>query len=378
MRDSETTTLGTDDLEPPRAPSPVDPSPQPPGLPCALDLVFPAGALVAGRFRILRLLGRGGTAQVFEAADAELGQNVAIKVLRPERAADPRARQQLRREVLLARRVTHPNVCRIFDVFPHLAGPDAPAMLVLVMELLRGETLARRLARGGPLGAAGALPLIRQLTDALDAAHRSQVVHGDFKSGNVILEPAASGMRAVVTDFGLARHPALAGGWTGGTTGYMAPEQPAAEATPASDLYALGVVIHEMVTGRRPPAAGSPAAPELPPSWAAVLARCLARSPRDRPESAGEVARALAAGLGRGRGTPAAGRGRLAAGAALMAALLACLGPLPPRFARPEGSAAGAPAVPAAERPALAIAAGGPNPGARLDPRHSQIPAGLN
>jgi tetratricopeptide (TPR) repeat protein len=421
MRDSETTTLGTDDLGPSRPSGLGDPSsaasprlspPHPP------DPVFPAGELVAGRFRILRLLGRGGTAQVFEAADAELGQNVAIKVLRPDRAAGPRARDQLRREVLLARRVTHPNVCRIFDVFPHLAGPDAPAMLVLVMELLRGETLARRLARGGPLATAEALPLIRQLAEALDAAHRSQVVHGDFKSGNVILEPAAGGMRAVVTDFGLARHPALAGGWTGGTTGYMAPEQPAAEATPASDLYALGVVIHEMVTGRRPPpaegpaaeaggraqpfrsvsghprrpaagavatggpsrpaAGGGPPAPDLPPPWAAVLARCLARAPRDRPASAGEVARALAAGLSRGQGARAAGRGRLAAGAALMAALLACLGPLPLRFARPEGPAANALAGPVAERPALAIAADWPSRSPGLDPRHSPISAGLD
>jgi eukaryotic-like serine/threonine-protein kinase len=284
---------------------------------------FIPGELVAGRFRILRFLGQGGMAQVFEAEDLELGQDVAIKVVRPELAASRDARELLRREVLLARRVTHPNVCRIFDVFQHAApapvaaegnGAAVPSTLVLVMELLRGETLAQRLARGGPLRPAEALPIIRQLAEALHAAHRSQVTHGDFKSGNVILEPSVAGPRAVVTDFGLAQHSAAATRCVGGTTAYMAPEQLlGGQVTPASDLYALGVVIHEMVVGRRPApgrqagvvrgeASGerypreAEALNRLPSRWREVVESCLARLPGGRPASALEVARSLSPG----------------------------------------------------------------------------------
>jgi tetratricopeptide (TPR) repeat protein len=413
MRDPETTTLGLDEQGLPRA---------------AAGPIFLPRAIVAGRFRILRLLGQGGMAQVFEAEDLELGQNVAIKVLRPERAGDPRARDLMRREVLLARRVTHPNVCRIFDVFQHFAEPaaaaggvaggetaaeretaageageekaagapagapptpPAPVTLVLVMELVRGETLAQRLARGGALSPAEALPIVRQLAEALDAAHRSQVVHGDFKSGNVILEPSAKGPRAVVTDFGLARHPALAGGVAGGTTPYMAPEQPASEATQASDIYALGVVMHEMVAGRRPapaapaaPAAPSsgqvPRPPALPPRWRAAVASCLAPSPRDRPESAAAVARALAGGFEARSLLPEGGRRRLAAGAAMAALLLACLGLVPSSGAWRERFPATAAPDGAAARPAVAIGAMTAAGGAARDARFAWLPAALS
>jgi tetratricopeptide (TPR) repeat protein len=413
MRDPETTTLGLDEQGLPRA---------------AAGPIFLPRAIVAGRFRILRLLGQGGMAQVFEAEDLELGQNVAIKVLRPERAGDPRARDLVRREVLLARRVTHPNVCRIFDVFPHFAEPGAaagraagggetaaesktaaesetaaaatpagapagaappppaPVTLVLVMELVRGETLAQRLARGGALSPAEALPIVRQLADALDAAHRSQVVHGDFKSGNVILEPSARGPRAVVTDFGLARHPALAGGVAGGTTAYMAPEQPAGEATQASDIYAFGVVMYEMVAGRRPepgaPAAPSsglvPRPPALPQRWRAAVASCLAPSPGDRPESAAAVARALAAGFQARSLLPEGGRRRLAAGAAMAALLLACLGLVPSSGARRERFPATAAPDGAAARPAVAIGAMTAAGGAAGDARFAWLPAALS
>ena len=290
--------------------------------------IFLPREIAANRFRVVRFLGQGGMAQVFEAEDLELGQNVAIKVIRPELAASRRAHELLRREVLLARRVTHPNVCRIFDVFHHpgpIADPAGPAPrpandrepaaanLVLVMELVAGPTLAQRLAAGGPLTPGAALPVVRQLAEALDAAHRSAVVHGDFKSGNVILEPTATGSRAVVTDFGLAQHASVAGSCTGGTTAYMAPEQRwLGQVTPASDIYALGVVIYEMVMGRRPlphpggaasptrffpRLAGDPGPVQLPQGWQETIARCLAPKPADRPASALEVARSLAAAL---------------------------------------------------------------------------------
>ncbi|HXO43508.1 MAG TPA: serine/threonine-protein kinase, partial [Thermoanaerobaculia bacterium] len=296
----------------------------------AAQPIFLPSEVAANRFRVVRLLGHGGMAQVFQAEDLELGQEVAIKVIRPELAPRRRAQELLRREVLLARRVTHPNVCRTFDVFHHQPGPgigtgpasaDAgetapPGMLLLVMELLRGETLARRLAAGGPLTPAEALPIVCQLADALDAAHRSQVVHGDFKSSNVILEPTCRGPRAVVTDFGLAQHASMTAACAGGTTAYMAPEQlERREVTPSSDIYALGIVIFEMVSGRRPlvgemsgastslhfPRLASlpPRRPRLPPGWEAAIGRCLAPAIGDRPANAGEVAAALVASIAR-------------------------------------------------------------------------------
>jgi tetratricopeptide (TPR) repeat protein len=343
--------------------------------------VFLPHEIAAGRFRVIRLLGQGGMAQVFEAEDLELGQRVAIKVIRPELAASRRARDLLKQEVLLARRVTHPNVCRIFDVFQHVASPPEggdgageggtaagpqSGTLVLVMELLQGETLSRCLERAGRLTAAEALPIVRQLAEALDAAHRSQVVHGDFKSSNIILEPAPSGPRAVVTDFGLARHAAAGAAVSGGTTAYMAPEQLLrGEVTRASDLFALGVVIHEVVTGSRPlptPAglAGLSALPgseppsarrleELPPAWRQTLARCLAAAPEDRPASAAEVVRSLASGplRPRPRRRPVPGWARTSAALAACGLLLILLQP-----------AGVAPRPVAAPAPALGAAAG--------------------
>jgi serine/threonine protein kinase len=380
------------------------------GLSVAPAPIFLPSELAANRFRVVRFLGQGGMAQVFEAEDLELGQNVAIKVIRPELAASLRARELLRREVLLARRVTHPNVCRIFDVFHHHPGlpadptdPDrpasdrepAPANLVLVMELLAGPTLAQRLATGGPLPPSAALPVVRQLAEALDAAHRSAVVHGDFKSGNVILESGAAGPRAVVTDFGLAQHAqhaATAGGCAGGTTAYMAPEQRwQGEVTPASDIYALGVVIYEMVLGRRPSPgpgdaagaaqffprpAGEPDPGQLPPGWREVLARCLAPKPADRPATALEVARALAAALppapvlAPAPAPPAAGLRRFLPSwsQAMAVLLLACLGLLTHGRARSGRAPAASSAAPAAVgalavlAPASAPAAPGSSP----------------
>jgi eukaryotic-like serine/threonine-protein kinase len=360
--------------------------------------IFLPGEMAANRFRVVRLLGQGGMAQVFQAEDLELGQGVAIKVIRPELAASRRAGELLRREVLLARRITHPNVCRIFDVFHHRSAPAAdprlrgedgreavpPSVLLLVMELLRGETLARRLAAGGPLTAVEALPIVRQLAEALDAAHRAQVVHGDFKSSNVIVERTWRGPRAVVTDFGLSQHASMtAAACAGGTTAYMAPEQRMQrQVTPASDIYALGIVIFEMVCGRRPLAAEmgaaiampsaprlAPAAPPrrpgLPAGWEAILARCLAPAAGDRPASAGEVAAALAESLAR-RPAPAARpaqRGRAIGWArtlARCALALGCLCLVAPGRAGVEGAVG----APAAAESAVRAAAGPSDPGA--------------
>ena len=163
---------------------------------------FSVSEIVAGRFRIRRFIGQGGMGEVYEAEDLDLHEAVALKTLRLGIAAGQRYLEALKREVHHARRVTHPNVNRIFDLERH-RKPDGDEVAFLTMELLEGETLAERLKRGGCLTTAEALPLIEQMAAGLRAAHEAGVVHRDFKPGNVML--VASGTRAVITDFGLAR-----------------------------------------------------------------------------------------------------------------------------------------------------------------------------
>ena len=255
-----------------------------------------------------------------------------MKTIRSEIASDPHALARFKQEIHLARRVTHPNVCRIFDLERHQPQPDmdsaAGVVTFLTMELLEGETLAARLDRVGPMPPAVALPLIQQMAEAVAAAHNVGVVHRDFKPGNVVLVPAKSGEakeRAVVTDFGLAKalaaadQPAAgsstssvtASGQVIGTVAYMAPEQlQGCEATPATDIYALGLVMYEMVTGKRPfakyalfggsfqrltqpPASPRVHVPDLDPKWEQVILRCLEVDPSRRFASAGDLIIAL-------------------------------------------------------------------------------------
>lgn len=261
------------------------------------------GELVAGRFEVRRCLGQGGMGQVFEAFDRELGEAVALKVIRPEFAGDPRAAAALKREVQLARHISHPNVCRLYELFHHRReagrawGREPPPTLFLTMELLAGTTLAERLARDGALPLVELRQRTRQLAAALDAAHDAGVIHRDLKSGNVML--AAD--RLVVTDFGLAR-PVTGAARRGarkvcGTPGYLAPEVVAGgEATAASDVYAFGMVLHEMATGRRPgvePPSPRTHRPELPPAWDEVVRRCLDPDPARRFPRAGDAVAVL-------------------------------------------------------------------------------------
>jgi len=283
------------------------------------------GAVLAGRFRLVRPLGRGGMGEVFEAEDLELGERVALKTIRPDLAGEAISLQRFRREVQMARRVTHRNVCRIFDVFHHggdEAG-EAGEVVFLTMELLEGEALDRRLVREGPLGLPDAFEIARQLASALDAAHEAGIIHRDLKSANVMLVDEADGQtRVVVTDFGLAR-PQMGDALTAaltvdgsalGTPDYMAPEQvERGEVTAAADLYAFGITLYEMVTGRRPFIGDSPLTtavkrlrepppppttfrPDLEPVWEGVILRCLALAPEDRFPSAGDAVRAIESG----------------------------------------------------------------------------------
>lgn len=291
-------------------------------------VAFGPGQILAGRFKIIRFVARGGMGEVYEAEDQELNERVAVKTARFEGAQSEHDIERFRREIQLARRVTHPNVCRTFDVFRHVITPVggvAPTEILLVsMELLGGETLDKRI-RAARMSAAEALPIVEEMCAGLGAAHRVGVIHRDFKSSNVMLVPLAppsnaGGVRTVITDFGLAHaesHPGMTLTRPGdivGTPSYMAPEQIEGGAiTAATDIYSLGIVIYEMLTGVLPFAADTPLAtamkrlkgpapsprlhvPDIDDHWEAVIARCLEREPEQRFASIDEVVKALFGG----------------------------------------------------------------------------------
>lgn len=281
---------------------------------------LPVGSRLADRFLIVRAVGRGGMGFVYEALDEKVNRRVALK------CAAPRHRHRLSPEARAAREVSHFNVCKVHDV--HVVSTPAGEMDVLSMEFVDGETLSARVHREGPLPPASAREVARQVCAGLAQAHRQGVIHGDLKAANVILGRDAGGaLRAVITDFGLARlqHDADTGD-RGGTQAYMAPELHRGErATVASDLFALGVLLQVMVSGRSPTASvampstvpapiGStestrtrrpvldvapvPRVSErvmapMPARWKDVVGWCLSADPGDRPASADEVARAL-------------------------------------------------------------------------------------
>jgi len=296
---------------------------------------FKPGEVVCQRFRIVRLVGEGGMGHVFEAWDTELGVRVALKSIRPEIAENAESLERFRREVRLALQITNPNVCRTFDIERESRILDADKgtrveILLLTMEFLEGETLAEKLARIGPLPLNEALSIARQIAAALSSAHEFGIVHRDIKPANIMLVPvqtpsgssatslAQSGQpRAVITDFGLARQEAVfkAGNHTTvsraglpiGTLAYMAPEQLVGDqTTPATDIYAFGLVLFEMATGRRAFTASNALAsiserlngpapsphlivPTLPAPWRRAIEGCLRATPSDRFQSAQDV-----------------------------------------------------------------------------------------
>ena len=269
--------------------------------------------VLAGRFRIVARLGKGGQAWVFKAYDSELEEHVALKAIRGELARRPESVARLKREIQLARKVTHPNVCRIYDLDRHQLS-NGRQLVFLTMELIEGETLADRLGRVKKMTLDEALPIIGQVCGALEAAHREGVVHRDLKPSNVMLRESPDGSaKAIVTDFGVARH--VSGqestkltqtGRLLGTPDYMAPEQLRGETSgTTADIYALGLLSYEMVTGQRPFRGASPIdtaikkmqgppplsetlAPELSPTWVRTLTRSLDPDPSMRFQSPGE------------------------------------------------------------------------------------------
>jgi eukaryotic-like serine/threonine-protein kinase len=266
-----------------------------------------SGQIVAGRFEILRFINSGGMGEVYEAWDSDLRERIALKTIRAEIASSPSVIERFKWEVKQARVISHVNVCRVYEVFAHLPGAGE-RIWFLTMELLEGQTLSERLRQQGPLPTKQALELIEQMVAGLAAAHELGIVHRDFKSSNVMLVNAGEGRtRAVITDFGLAlnvlmeRHGGLEPSREG-TPQYMAPEQEwGGQVGFAADQYALGVVICEMLTGRRPSRSDSTGRALLPsaslsPRWKTVIRRCLEFRPEDRFKEVRDVILALKPG----------------------------------------------------------------------------------
>jgi serine/threonine protein kinase len=213
---------------------------------------FSQGQVVGERFEILQFLNRGGMGEVYSAMDLELKEKVALKTIRPSIASSEEAIDRFKQEVRQTRRIAHPNVCRVYDLFCYMPPSGIPAWF-LTMGLLEGQTLGERIA-AGPLPMKQALPLIQDMVAALSAAHEMGIVHRDFKPNNVMLVPSARGReRAVVTDFGLAAQVDSQSRDTAGTPAYIAPEQAAGGGPgPAADQYSLGLVICAILTGKAP------------------------------------------------------------------------------------------------------------------------------
>jgi serine/threonine-protein kinase len=323
------------------------------------------GSMLGGRYRLMELLGQGGMATIYRANDRQLGRDVAVKVLRPEYGDDPDFLGRFRQEAQAAASLNHPNVVAVYDYGDDPAGP------YIVMELVEGEDLASLVRRNGPLAPRQAARLGAQIARGLAAAHERGIVHRDVKTGNVLLTPDG---RAKVVDFGIARAIAEAQltlpGTTLGSVHYFSPEQARGEtATSSSDVYSLGVVIYELLTGRRPWEGDSAAAvamarlsgpipapsdvrPGVPPALDAIVWRALARDPAERFPSAAAMADALdgvlagtvqaattgaaaaAGAAGSAAGAAAAGApigaATGAAGAATVASGVARSGPVPP------------------------------------------------
>ena len=279
---------------------------------------FVSGELVADRFRIVRYIAEGGMGEVYAAEDLELGGMVALKTIRPRLASDKDILSRFKREILLARKVTHRNVSRIFDLFRWKVELDnrSHTIVFVSMELLEGETLADRIQRLGALRIKDAEDVAMQLIAGIQAAHSVGIIHTDLKSGNIALVPDPNGgERAVIMDFGLAgtRNSLKDENRSGliGTPAFMAPEQVEnGPIVPATDLYALGIVLFQMVSGVLPFGGASAmeiaqrrltedppllrdTSPGVPLVWERAIVACLKRNPAERPQSATQVAAIL-------------------------------------------------------------------------------------
>ena len=265
---------------------------------------FAAGMLIAERYRIISLLGRGGMGEVFRADDLTLGQPVALKFL-PDSMIDKSMLERFRNEVRIARRISHPNVCRVYDI------GETDNQVFLSMEYVDGEDLSSLLRRVGRLPRDKAMEIARKICAGLAAAHDKGVLHRDLKPSNIMLD----GRDEVrIMDFGLAGLVHQIEDVGSGTPAYMAPEQLAGkEVTARSDIYALGLVLYELFTGKpafegkthddimrvrreNKPQRPSTLVRDLDPAMELVIRRCLEEEPENRPSSALIISAALPGG----------------------------------------------------------------------------------
>ena len=259
--------------------------------------------LIHGRYLLQERIARGGSADVWRARDEELNRPVAVKLLHPHLVPDETARRRLAEEGRLAASLAHPGIVQVYAVLP---DGDAPA---LVMELIQGESLDVRLARHGAVAPRVAASIGADVAEALAEAHRQGIIHRDVKPSNILIDREG---RAHLGDFGIAHSLApdierlTMAGTVVGTLAYIAPEQLAGgEVGPRTDLYGLGVVLFEMLTGRPPfeatsqvvlaeaQASGPPEIPGVDPALAEITRACLAIAPADRPQDASHVAAIL-------------------------------------------------------------------------------------
>jgi serine/threonine protein kinase len=265
---------------------------------------FVAGVTLAGRYRIIALLGKGGMGEVYRAEDLALTQTVALKFLPVSMTRDESARARFHQEVRLAREISHPNVCRVFDI------GEFEGRLFLTMEYVDGEDLASLLRRIGQLPQSKGLEIARQMCAGLAVAHEHGVIHRDLKPANIMLDGRG---RVRITDFGLAAFAEKldAAELRAGTPAYMAPEQlSGTEVTARSDIYSLGLVLYEIFTGKKAfeantlpdllrlrekntPTHISTLVRDIDPLIERVVLRCLERDPARRPATALQVAAAL-------------------------------------------------------------------------------------
>ena len=285
----------------------------------AVPPILASGDLILDRFEIVRLLGSGGMGDVYEAVDKELQETVALKMIRPELARNKMILARFKREVQLGRQLSGPNICRIHELFVSRGKEGLVDSAFLTMECLEGSTLADKLKEGRiPWQDAQAIAI--DICAGLAAMHKAGIIHRDLKSRNIMLVNRDGVQRAVLMDFGLAHQLPQSGlraeagltipGAVHGTPENMAPEQlEGRDATAASDLYAMGIILHELVTGRHPFASINPlgaavlrgkklvsassVANEVPRRWEVAIRTCLKYEPVERYQSVEELVQAL-------------------------------------------------------------------------------------